>query len=350
MSAISPIQWTDRTWNPVRGCSLVSPGCTNCYAMRQAHRQSGESGAYEGLTRLGPNGPVWTGSARLVPKALFEPLRWRKPQRIFVNSMSDLFHESLSGNDIARVFAIMAACPDHTFQILTKRPEVMLAWFKEGEDLAYAAGDALAHHRGWCHAHQDREWPLSNVWLGVSVENQATADERIPLLLQTPSAVRFVSYEPALGPVDFDNRWFINWTSGRKNGSTGPVTVGPRPAVNWLIVGGESGPRARPCDVAWIRSAVRQCRAAGVPVFVKQLGAYIIDRNDAGFDGGPGEWPAMHVEDIEHDLDGTRDGYQGAPVRVHISNRKGGDPAEWPEDLRVREFPGTVGSATPVAT
>jgi hypothetical protein len=175
-----------------------------------------------------------------------------------------------------------------------------------------------------------RAWPLQNVWLGVSVENQHFADERIPLLLQTPAAVRFLSCEPLLEGLDLAKH---------------------RPGANrlWVIVGGESGAGARPCNVRWVRSIVRQCQQAGVPVFVKQLGGEIRDRNDAGFDGsGPNDidgrcsWPEIDPDDIDEDLDGFRDGYQGAEVRVHLRDRKGGDPSEWPADLRVRQFPGVA--------
>lgn len=173
MSTHSKIEWTDRTWNPIRGCSLVSPGCTNCYAMRQVHRFDHPGGPYEGLTRMTEHGPVWTGKVRVVEEALAEPPSWRKPCRVFVNSMSDLFHEGVPAEFIDRVFAVMQLARRHTFQILTKQPHRM------------------ALHR-----------PPANVWLGVSVENQATADERIPLLLQTPAAVRFLSVEPLLEAVD----------------------------------------------------------------------------------------------------------------------------------------------------
>jgi hypothetical protein len=189
-------------------------------------------------------------------------------------------------------------------------------------------------------------WPptFHNIWLGVSVENQATANERIPLLLQTPAAIRFVSAEPLLGPIDLNT---IDTTSDTDPGYSalelrdddeGDLVE----TLDWVIVGGESGPKARPCWVPSVRLIVDQCRAAQVPVFVKQLGANVQDRNDAGFMGEePENWPeVIDQEDrVEHNLDGTRDGYQGAPVRIHLRDRKGADPAEWPEDLRCQEFP-----------
>ena len=164
----SSIQWTDATWNPVRGCSIVSPGCTNCYAMKQAHRFNGLGQPYEGLTRLTSKGPVWTGTIRLVPEALDQPLRWRRPRRIFVNSMSDLFHEDVPEDFLIATFGAMFMANQHIYQILTKRPERMCRFLTD-------AGQWVSN-------------PRRNIWLGVSCEDQATADERIPLLLQTPAA------------------------------------------------------------------------------------------------------------------------------------------------------------------
>src|SRR5690554_696205 len=197
MSAATNIEWTDRTWNPTRGCSRVSAGCDNCYAIRQARRQdygprevapgvrevTATEGAYHGLTRARNGKPDWSGIVEFVPEKLEDPLRWRKPQRVFVDSMSDLFHESLPWAQIERIFEVMQEAERHTFQVLTKRPDNMRQFMER-----------------WAFYH---EGPLPNVWLGVSVENQKTADERIPILLKTPAAVRFVSYEPALRPVDF---------------------------------------------------------------------------------------------------------------------------------------------------
>lgn len=293
MSATS-IEWTDATWNPVRGCSRVSEGCRNCYAERIAARFAKPGMTFHGFARDYDQAHLpkpalrvgWTGRVELIPSKLIEPLGWRKPRRVFVNSMSDLFHEALSFADIERVYDVMLQAERHTFQVLTKRPERMLKfvrdrWLGTGSDLP------------------------ANVWLGVSVEDQATADERIPLLLKTPAAVRFVSYEPALAGVDF-RPWL------------GPVH--PHAILDWLIVGGESGPGARPFDVTWARSAVRECREAGVPAFVKQLGARPFD--SAGT-LGPDECVDSMV----------------ARMKDRVRSPKGGNPAEWPADLRVREFP-----------
>jgi protein gp37 len=273
----SAIEWTDASWNPVRGCSRVSEGCRNCYAEGVAARFSGPGRPYEGLARFTPRGPQWTGKIRLVPEVLEQPLRWRKPRKIFVNSMSDLFHEDVPFRFIANVFGHMHSAPRHTFQVLTKRAarmRVFIEWFRR-EWLG--GSDAFP-----------REYP--HVWLGVSVEDQRAADERIPELLATPAAVRFLSCEPLLGPVDVRFK------------ETGAHYREDR--LDWVIVGGESGRRARPLEVAWARSLVEQCRAAHVPVFVKQLG---------------------HVWAREN--------------TYPLGDAAGGDPQEWPADLRVREWP-----------
>ena len=260
MGAKSKIEWTDASWNPIRGCSRVSEGCRNCYAERVAARFSGPGKPYEGLAVMKSDGPHWTGEVRLNEEALELPLRWRKPRKIFVNSMSDLFHESVPDEWISKVMRIMTVCIGrHTFQILTKRPERMLAWYTGPQPRLSAV--------------------LPHVWLGVSVEDQATADERVPLLLQTPAAVRWVSYEPALGPVSLQWRWVSH---GKPLGGGPACNVlrpweepQPLPALDWIVVGGESGPRARPMHPDWARSVRDQCLAAGVPFFFKQWGAWI---------------------------------------------------------------------------
>jgi len=200
MSDKTGIEWTDATWNPVRGCSLVSDGCKNCYAMGVAGRFGGAGQPYDGLTTKTTQGAKWTGKIMLVPDMLDQPIRWKRPRKIFVNSMSDLFHEGVPDDYIDRVFAVMALAPQHIFQVLTKRPERMRDYLRD-KDLEDRITDL------WREDDRDKEtWnimlPLSNVWIGVSVENQATADERIPLLLQTPASVRWLSMEPLLGPVD----------------------------------------------------------------------------------------------------------------------------------------------------
>lgn len=320
------IEWTDRTWNPVRGCTKVSPGCKHCYAETFAERFRGVNGhPYEQGFDL-----------RLVPEKLDEPLRIKKPARIFVNSMSDLFQDGVPDEFIAAVFGVMAAAPRHAFQILTKRPARMREWFNRMSHMPLNHGDfevrqcigALDRYVERRHHVDYPSWPLPNVHLGVSVENQEAADERIPLLLlKTPAAVRFLSCEPLLGRIDLSRiaqrrtdsgigmeSWErIDCLHGSRFTQTwgGPwIWNGLRgPHIDWVIVGGESGPGARPCELAWIRSIVAQCKAAGVPCFVKQLGAK----------------PVRETEE---------DGLWNIGV-----SRKGGNPSEWPQDLRVREFP-----------
>lgn len=235
------IEWTDATWNPIRGCSRVSEGCRNCYAERVAARFSGPGQPYEGLAVMKNGDPRWTGIVRLIEDRLPDPLKWKKSRRIFVNSMSDLFHENVQDSWIRLIVRIMQDASQHIFQILTKRPERMAKWSCFGHD------------------------SLKHVWLGVSVEDQATADERIPLLLETPAAVRWVSAEPLLGPVDFQ----------RFQEHLPPaVHLGWLDDIDWLVCGGESGPGARPMHPDWARSARDQCVAAGVPFFFKQWGEF----------------------------------------------------------------------------
>jgi protein gp37 len=215
----SSIGWTDATWNPIRGCTRVSEGCRNCYAERQAIRHAYAQrvigadrpgtveGPYYGLVKSTPAGPRWTGTVAFVPEALDLPLRWRTPRRIFVNSMSDLFHERVEDEWIDRIWAVMLLTQRHTYQILTKRPERMVAYVTDPghHERVLVAMDRLLGPKAPPGVDFDgsSRFPSPAIWLGVSVEDQATADARIPLLLQTPAAVRFVSYEPALGPVDF---------------------------------------------------------------------------------------------------------------------------------------------------
>lgn len=294
------IQWTDETWNCVRGCSRVSSGCGDstgggCYAERQAYRFSGPGMPYEGLVRMTTKGPRWTGKVILVDEKLNQPLHWKTPRRIFVNSMSDLFHESLSDESIDRIFAVMALAPQHAFQILTKRPERMRQWFATKDspldssradivmERAAHAGQIVWDARGnnpalYLNASKadvsNRRvfpgWPLPHVHLGTSVEDQKTADERIPLLLQTPAAVRWISAEPLLGPVDLrlGQTPDCDCLGGHDPGCAAQARVG------WVVVGGESGPRARPMHPDWARSIREQCAEAEVPFFFKQWGQF----------------------------------------------------------------------------
>lgn len=302
---MTTIEWTrgddgsdGKTWNPTRGCSRVSAGCDACYAMRQAHRFSGPGQPYEGLTTLRRGKVDWSGLVRFVPEMLGAPLKWRKPARVFVNSMSDLFHEALSNEDIAAVFGVMAVCPQHTFIVLTKRPQRMRAWFgwvATGalDKCACHADDALAHMpraKRAAHFAPGRGasvWPLPNVILGVSVENQETADERIPYLQQTPAAARSISLEPMLGPVVLLCQGCGHRIEECKRGQAAPDAGGCEGWwPDWCILGSESGPGARPLQTAWAESVRDQCKAASVAFFTKQI-ANAADRKG----GDPAHWP-----------------------------------------------------------
>lgn len=518
------IEWATKTWNPVTGCTKVSAGCANCYAERQFPRTAaGQTVVAEASRNVADDPRAYLRPRRFTdvrchPERLRQPLSWRKPQRVFVASMSDPFHDAVPDEFLDSMLAVIALAPQHHYQLLTKRPQRMRDYIRDpetafrvqramdaiavnedmrghrerwstikgfpgysvsslgrvrsslgagakilaqadhpngyrqvtlrsagqsyaklvhalvlgtfvrcrqdGEEVRHRNGDkadnrianlswgtkaenmqdAVRHgsarrtHRGTLTADvvedirvrrragalldtlakdygltkqqvsavargklyraAELAWPLPQLWLGVSAEDQATADERIPVLLQTPAAVRFVSAEPLLAALDLDpwlcpfcrgSRWTNdeNWEPEQPwDGSRHPadglipcghcnqggwdVEVGERAALlDWAIVGGESGPKARPCNAAWIRSIVEQCRAAEVPVFVKQLGADVRDRNDAGFmadwNDGTG-WPA-EPDDVVDDPDGVGDrGYQGAPVRVRLRHPKGGRP------------------------
>jgi protein gp37 len=338
------IAWTDESWNPVRGCSRVSEGCRNCYAEVVAGRFCGPGLPYEGLAIRKKSGSQWTGEVRMVPEHFADPLRWTRPRRVFVNSMSDIFHEKLTNREIAAVFGIMAAAPHHTFQVLTKRPKRMREWFDwissiSGRDAAgngvrmpvNAIMSCAAHANDIATSPKDKDailrayngsmstvWPLPNVWLGVSTEDQETANERIPLLLQTPAAVRFISAEPLLGPIDLCH--VVHDATGRNALRVNSPAMGLQPAerhLDWVIIGGESGPRARICNVRWMSSIVEQCLQADVAVFVKQLGSQ------------PSVVDPIGILGEKTSLD----------TRWPITDSKGGILKEFPSDLRVRQFP-----------
>lgn len=324
MADRTKIEWTrgpdgseGATWNVINGCSVVSPGCTNCYAMRLAGTRMRSHPTRQGLTDDSAGGPVWNGQVRFIEQVLDQPLRWRTPRMIFVCAHGDLFHPAVPDEWIDRVFAVMASAPFHTFQVLTKRPERMKAWF---ERASCGAGQAVADYlsspgmtagrqarakvgmsepdpptpelrllydrAGIAGGRHWRPWPLPNVWLGTSVEDQRRANERIPILLDTPAAVRWISAEPLLAEVNLEP-WLDR--------------------LSWVVIGGESGPNARQFDLKWARVMLENCRAYGVPAFMKQLGS-----EAAGM---------------------------GLPIQPR--DPKGGDPAEWPADLRVRQYPTT---------
>jgi protein gp37 len=377
MGNTTGIEWTDATWNPIRGCSRVSEGCRNCYAERVAYRFSGAGQPYEGLAQLVNGHAAWTGKVDLVEKHLLDPLKWGhvphhqdtgiktrgkcecpgRSRRIFVNSMSDLFHPNVPDEWIDRIFAVMALCPQHTFQILTKRPERML------EYLSGLLRGRISFHMAtmisrrwhkfpkmpdgfWWSSDESRvlvsggvgeNWPLPNVQLGVSVEDQKTADERIPLLLQTPAAVRFISAEPLLGAVDLEQYVEAAFCI---DASQREFTV---PALGWVICGGESGPGARPMHPDWARGLRDQCVAAGVPFFFKQWGEWIPWQPDGGFS----EWKSQAGKLMDRhafpDFKDPRvrdwtDGcfYDGADMCVHqrVGKKAAGsllDGREWKE-------------------
>lgn len=300
--SISHIEWTDATWNPTTGCDRVSPGCDNCYALTMAKRLKGMGNPkYQTDGDPRTSGPGF--GITIHSDVLTAPLRWRVPRRVFVNSMSDLFHARVPREFVTRVWDVMARTPQHTYQILTKRPDRMARVVSELPTGLW-------------------EMPLPNVWLGTSVEDQKRAEQRIHHLYETPAAVRFLSVEPMLGPVDLDlGDPHRDHESDDVHGYPHPricLTCSPDEenevpyfrrspgdvAIDWVIAGGESGPGAREMRLPWIRDLVTQCQGARVPVFVKQMGS-VWARNF-----GLGQ-----------------------------IDPKGGDPDRWPIDLRVREYP-----------
>jgi protein gp37 len=310
----SKIEWTEATWNPVTGCTKVSPGCDHCYAETFAERFRGVPGHHfeQGFDVV------------LRPERLDQPLRWRKPRRIFTNSMSDLFHKDIPANFIARMFAVMALAPQHTFQVLTKRHGRM-ATLLNSPGFHWKVCEIAPEYGKNPDLAQDyvrSTWPLPNVWLGVSVENQHWADIRIPALLQTPSAVRWLSCEPLLGPVDLSVVPGLQGQYGHDGRHHGTGEPGCprwlhhhhdercRFPIDWCVAGGESGPGARPMQLEWARSLREHCRDSRVPFFVKQLGS--VWASDTWYGG----------------------------ERVSKTDKKGGDWQFWPNDLRVREYPG----------
>ena len=309
MSSTTRIEWVQGedgtrgvTWNPTTGCDRVSPGCDHCYALTMAKRLKAMGSAkYQTDGDPRTSGPGF--GVAMHEDVVTEPLRWRKPRTVFVNSMSDLFHKDMSDDFLAKVFAVMALTPQHTYQILSKRHARLksllnASWFVNAvwaEMYVLSHGDSLRMF-------DKQPWPIPGVWLGVSAEDQRWADIRIPALMQTPAAVRFVSCEPLLGPIKL-HRGHGHCPA---HDFAGGFCSGPCPDLvvpTWLIVGGESGRGARPMDLDWVRNLRDDGRSAGAAVFVKQLGSV---------------WATRH----------------GA------ADRKGGDPSEWPADLRVREMPG----------
>jgi protein gp37 len=248
------ISWTDATWNPIRGCSRVSEGCRNCYAETVAARFCDQGAPYHGFAERGRTGSKWTGKVELIPNMLDQPLRWKRPRRIFVNSMSDLFHDALDVWEIAEVFAIAVAATHlrgHTLQILTKRPHRMCRLLNR-ESFWREVNAGARRHTG-CDPlpEYSPSQPPPGILIGISAENQEAFDERWPNLRDTPAALRFVSAEPLIGAIDMETAW-----------------------PDWVIAGGESGPNARPMHPDWARGLRDQCQAGGVPFFFKQRGEW----------------------------------------------------------------------------
>jgi protein gp37 len=315
----SGIEWTDATWNPVTGCTKVSAGCDHCYAATFAERWRGVPGHHF------ENGFDLT----LRPDKLTLPLSWRKPRRIFVNSMSDLFHADIPDAYIARVFAVMAATPQHTYQVLTKRPARMRALVSRGvlggEGFPGMVEEAMAE---FTHAGVER-WPLPHVWLGVSVEDQHWTDIRVPALIDTPAAVRFLSCEPLLGPIDL-SAWMptggARWQCvgchrfyggphrdacpdcGRVGYWTGSHTGNGHPhgqPIGWVIAGGESGHGARPMHPDWVRGLRDQTTTAGVPFLFKQWGGRTPKAGGRELDGRTwDQFPPRHQASHRQEAEG----------------------------------------------
>jgi protein gp37 len=371
MADNTKIEWTDATWNPITGCQIVSPGCTNCYAMKLAGTRLKHEKSRIGLTKPSKAGPVWTGEVRFNEGWLDQPLRWKRPRTIFVCAHGDLFADGVKDEWIDKIFAVMALAPQHTFQVLTKRPERMREYLSKLDDRKYVlrihedgrvTQDWAAHQRvhsamvgmlpkvppralnraaEYQEAHAGEEgfmpiWPLPNVWLGVSVEDQTRANERIPVLLDTPAAVRWISAEPLLGPLDLtliENTPFpgqdathLNALEGWALGSTldsDTGIIGGANNLDWVVAGGESGAGARPMHPDWVRSLRAQCAAASVAFHFKQWGEWvsIFDRDLEDPDWkNCGDWPEKYPTGRWINLEGGH-GFHGE--RVVFVNRVG---------------------------
>jgi protein gp37 len=257
---MSKIEWCDETWNPVTGCTKISTACDNCYAERMSKRMAGRFGY--------PRDESFRVTMHL--DKLSQPMRWKKPRRVFVVSMGDLFHEAVPSDYIAAIFSTMALATQHTFMVLTKRPQRMKYWM----EWAVNAPHDLAPIRD--------TWPLPNVWLGVTAEDQEHADDRIPVLLSIPAAKHFVSCEPMLGAIDIKKYLEPSWSDYCEYHDYGATSTTPDecpgcsfgPSLDWVIAGGETGPRARPMHPDWVCSLRDQCVEAEVPFFFKQWGGF----------------------------------------------------------------------------
>lgn len=349
MSDKTKIEWTDATWNPFRGCARVSPGCENCYAESMAARFSAPGEPYYQIATRGPNGPRWTRRFAFVAKHFDDPIRWTKPRRVFVNSMSDTFYEEATNEQIAAVFAVMAATPRHTYQVLTKRADRMLDFFRwltaraedarkryPNESPAGLYSDALISAALKAAGVDSvpnavaRAWPLPNVWLGISAEDQPRYDARWPKLAEVErlgcAAVTFVSYEPAVGPLTLK----CNGCGQDVGAHFAPDQGGCSGWFpDWIIVGGESGPGSRPFPIDWAESIVAQTRRVPIACFVKQLGAVPVMEEARWRAEGSGALLAAR------NAKRAPDGF----VPLAMPDAKGGDWSAWPERLRVRDYP-----------
>lgn len=337
------IEWADATLNYINGCSVLSPGCTNCYAMRLAGGRLQHHPSRAGLTAPSKAGPVWTGEVRAHEPALLQALRWKAPRRIFWNAHGDTFHDKVPDAWIDKLFAVCALTPQHTHMILTKRPARMREYFTHDGGFG-RWGHIEQHARRMAKVPPGRtlahfgESNLPNVWLGTSVEDQTRADERVPDLLATPAAVRWISAEPLLGPVDL--RWIAepddekdgvidallgcNWIERENGEEFRPARPGHQDRImhrwvcsseadilanrklDWVVVGGESGPGARPMHPDWVRSLRDQCLAAGVPFFFKQWG----------------EWCPKGQEPADTPVDVTRSVFLDPKVVMYRTGKK----------------------------
>ncbi|MEG4574283.1 phage Gp37/Gp68 family protein [Microcoleus sp. N3A4] len=308
------IEWSDYSWNPLVGCSKISAGCSRCYAAEAA--KSARLQQFSQYQKV----KDWDGTIEFVENQLLKPLSWNSPKKVFVCSMSDIFHANVKDEWLDRIFAVMALASQHTFQILTKRPERLRPYLQQGAKQRIRRGAVdlgrslnLTPERYEPYETCEFDWPLSNIWLGTSTENQKAADDRIPSLLQIPASVRFLSCEPLLESIDL--RKYLGICSGCQSCEfQGGHRIGLS-RLNLVIVGGESGTGARPCNIDSIRSLVQQCQQSETAVFVKQLGSNPI-------------MTACYI-----------DGVAATHQKLKLADRKGGDINEFPEDLQVREFP-----------
>lgn len=321
MSERTEIEWADHTWSPWRGCTNVSPGCANCYAETLSRRNPAVLGSWG------------KGAPRVISKSWGLPHRWNLTPESELSvrptvfpSLCDWLDDDVPIEWLARFLELIHATPNLSWLLLTKRPE---NWKRVDE--AWRVGNLLMPVKKWLARWHDGNAP-DNVWFGVSVEDQTRAIERIPRLINIPAAIRWVSIEPLLGPVDMErivvkqstgsDLGMVNALTGRQSNMGRPCPDVPR--INWIVIGGESGNRARPCNIRWIQNLLRQTREAGTPTFVKQLGARPIWLDTLLWDhaGRPKDWYP-----------------RGVLVPMKVCHSKGGDPVEWPEEVRVREFP-----------